>query len=231
MVNRDDSEIAKFDEARSQWWDLSGEYKPLHDINPARLSFVQSHVDLNGQRVLDVGCGGGILTEAMAHAGAQVTGIDLNESAINAAKNHAENQSLQLEYELLSVEELVEQRPAHYQTVTCMELLEHVPDPKALVQQCAQALDDAGWLFVSTLNRNIQSFLTAIVGAEYIAGLLPKGTHHYKRLIRPSELASWVEKAGLRVQTIRGLSYNPITRRACISSKPTVNYIMACCRA
>jgi 2-polyprenyl-6-hydroxyphenyl methylase/3-demethylubiquinone-9 3-methyltransferase len=227
MANFDQNELDKFSHDQAHWWDPQGEYKPLHDLNPVRLSFITSHADITNQPVIDVGCGGGLLAEAMAKQGGRVTGIDLNQDAINAALEHARGQELKVDYHCVPIEDWITEHPNQYQVLTCMELLEHVPEPEAFFRDCTQLVAPGGWMFFSTLNRNLKSFLTAIVGAEYLIRLLPKGTHHYHKLIKPSELAEWAQKAGASVKAVNGLSYNPVTRSARLTRNPSVNYIVA----
>ena len=223
--NADLQEVAKFDASASRWWDPEGEFKPLHDINPLRLDFVDQHAGLSGRMALDVGCGGGILSESMARRGARVTGIDLAESSLNVARLHALETETQVEYRCITVEELAEEQPGRYDVVTCMEMLEHVPDPASVVRACAALVKPGGHVFLSTLNRNAKSYLLAIVGAEYIARMLPKGTHDYAHFIRPSELSAWARDAGLDLRRLAGLHYNPLTRRYALGRDVSVNYL------
>ena len=224
-ANVDPAEIAKFEALAERWWDPKGEFRPLHELNPLRLDFVRSRVPLAGARVLDVGCGGGILAEALATEGAIVTGIDLAETPLRIAELHALERNVAVDYRLESVEAHAAAHPGHYDVVTCMELLEHVPQPQATVARLAELLKPGGELFVSTLNRNLKSFVLAIVGAEYVLGLLPRGTHDYERFIRPSELARWTRAAGLTLSSLAGLVYDPVTRRFRMSSDTDVNYL------
>ena len=228
MSNVDAAEIAKFSELAHRWWDPESEFKPLHDINPLRLDWIDRCVGLAGRRVLDVGCGGGILAESMAVRGAQVTGIDLGEKALSVARLHLLESGQKAEYLLQSAEDHAAARPGQYDVVTCMEMLEHVPDPASVVQACATLLRPGGWAFFSTLNRNPKSFLLGIVAAEYLLQLLPKGTHEYARFIRPSELARWCREAGLELEASRGMEYNPLTRRFRLTDDTSVNYVFAC---
>ena len=228
-VNLNPVETAKFDKLASRWWDKNGESRPLHDLNPARLNYIVDHVALNGARVLDVGCGGGILSEALAAAGAEVTGIDLAPRVLEVARLHLHETGVQVDYREISVESLAAEMPAIFDAVTCMEMLEHVPDPGSVIAACATLLKPGGRLFLSTLNRTPQAFATAIVGAEFVAGLLPRGTHHYAQFIRPSELAATLRAAGLELEDVSGLAYSPLTRRAWVTSSPAVNYL-ACAR-
>ena len=223
-VNADPAELAKFSDLAHRWWDKDGEFRPLHDINPARLNWINGLSPLAGARVLDVGCGGGILADAMARAGAEVTGIDL----ARVAQLHAlEAQTPRLQYREISAEALAAQAPASFDVVTCMEMLEHVPDPASVVRACATLVKPGGWVYFSTLNRNLKSFLMAIVGAEYVLNLLPRGTHEYARLIRPSELAGHCRAAELDLRHTRGMAYNPLTRRTRLNDDTSVNYLLA----
>jgi 2-polyprenyl-6-hydroxyphenyl methylase/3-demethylubiquinone-9 3-methyltransferase len=224
--NFDPAELKKFGELAHTWWDPSGASRALHDLNPVRLSYVRDRAVLRGARVCDVGCGGGLLSEALAGAGAQVVGIDLGPEVIAVARLHALESGIEVDYRLTSVEDLALQEPGRFDAVTCMELIEHVPDPAALLVACAALLRPGGALFVSTLNRTPQSFLAAIVGAEYIAGLLPRGTHHYAQFIRPSELAAWLRAAGLVAADVTGLLYDPLLRRARLGDNTAVNYLV-----
>jgi len=228
FTNADPAELDKFGALAARWWDTQSEFKPLHAINPLRLSWVQMlSGGLAGKKVLDVGCGGGILSESLAAAGADVTGIDLSERALQVARLHSLETGVDVDYQLVSAESLAATQPAAFDVVTCMEMLEHVPDPAAIGRACAQALKPGGWLFLSTLNRNLKSFLYAIVGAEYLLRMLPRGTHSYEHFIRPSELSSHVRAAGLLPDRITGLTYNPLTRAYALSTDASVNYLMA----
>ena len=227
-VNADPAELAKFSELAHRWWDPESEFRPLHQINPLRLEWIQSYLPLAGKRVLDVGCGGGILSDAMARKGAQVTGIDLATKALRVAQLHAlEAATPNVQYREISAEAMAEQEPASFDAVTCMEMLEHVPDPASVVRACSRLVKPGGWVFISTINRNAKSFLFAIVGAEYVLNLLPRGTHEYMKFIRPSELAAHCRAAGLDAVGSRGMEYNPITRRYWLSSDTSVNYLVA----
>ena len=227
-ANVDPAELAKFSALAHRWWDLEGEFAPLHQINPLRLDWIDSISPLNGQRVLDVGCGGGILAESMARKGADVLGIDLADKSLKVAQLHAlEAQLPGLTYRQIAAEALAEEMPGQFDIVTCMEMLEHVPDPASIVNACATLVRPGGWVFFSTINRNPKSFLLAIVGAEYLLNLVPRGTHEYARLLRPSELGRFCRAAGLDLQTSRGLEYNPITRRFRLSTDTSVNYMIA----
>ncbi|MEJ2114492.1 MAG: bifunctional 2-polyprenyl-6-hydroxyphenol methylase/3-demethylubiquinol 3-O-methyltransferase UbiG [Gammaproteobacteria bacterium] len=224
--NFDEDEIAKFEALAYRWWDTESEFKPLHEINPLRLDFIDKHAGLVGKKVLDIGCGGGILTESMAKRGAKVKGIDLGETPLAVAKLHAKEENLELEYQAISAEDIAQQEPNSFDIVTCMEMLEHVPDPAAIVAACANLVKPDGHVFFSTINRNPKSFLFAIVGAEYVLNLLPKGTHHYEKLIRPSELDRWIRQASLHTNEIIGMTYNPLNKTYKLSSDTSVNYIV-----
>ncbi len=226
MSNVDQAEIAKFEALASRWWDLESEFKPLHDINPLRTNFIDGHVALAGKTVLDVGCGGGILSEGMSQRGATVTGIDMGAAPLKVAKLHALESELHIDYQQITVEELAEQQPESFDVVTCLEMLEHVPDPSSIIQACYKLCKPGGQVFFSTLNRNPKSFLMAVVGAEYIMNMLPKGTHDYKKFIRPSELAAWSRQAGLKVGELVGMTYNPITKTYKLARNTDVNYLM-----
>ena len=228
-LNADAAELAKFSELAHRWWDPESEFRPLHQINPLRLAWIESLVGpLKGRHIVDVGCGGGILAEAMARQGAQVLGIDLADKALKVAQLHALEQGVQgVSYRPVSAEALAAEQPAQFDVVTCMEMLEHVPDPASVVQACATLVKPGGWVFFSTLNRNPKSFLFAIVGAEYVLRLLPRGTHEYRKFIRPSELAADCRRAGLQIQVMRGLGYNPLTRRYWLHDDTSVNYLVA----
>lgn len=227
-VNADPAELAKFSDLAHRWWDPESEFRPLHQINPLRLNWMLESVGLQGKEVVDVGCGGGILSDSMARRGANVLGIDLSTKALKVAQLHAlEAQTPNITYREISAEELAAERPASFDVVTCMEMLEHVPDPASVVRACASLVKPGGWVFFSTLNRNAKSFLFAIVGAEYVLNLLPRGTHAYDKMIRPSELARFARAAGLTLTHSRGLEYNPITRRYWLSGDTSVNYMFA----
>ncbi|MFM8610845.1 MAG: bifunctional 2-polyprenyl-6-hydroxyphenol methylase/3-demethylubiquinol 3-O-methyltransferase UbiG [Burkholderiaceae bacterium] len=227
-TNADPAELAKFSELAHRWWDPDSEFRPLHQINPLRLQWIDRLVPLAGLQVVDVGCGGGILADAMARKGAQVLGSDLATKALRVAQLHAlEAQTPNVHYRETSAEALAAERAGQFDVVTCMEMLEHVPDPSSVVRACAQLVKPGGWVFFSTINRNPKSFLFAIVGAEYVLRLLPRGTHEYARLIKPSELAAHCRAAGLDLQHSRGMEYNPITRRYWMSDDTSVNYLLA----
>lgn len=219
------AEIAKFDALAQEWWNPLGAMKPLHLLNPVRLQVIQAQVKLAQKNVLDIGCGGGLLSEAMASCQAQVTAIDLSQSLISVAQQHATSQGLAIDYRLISSTALAAERPGYFDIVTCMELLEHVPDPDQLVQECAALVKPGGSVFFATLNRNWHSFLKAIIGAEYILGLLPKGTHHYAQFIRPSELTLWAARSGLTLTGLQGITYNPLNERFSLSADVSVNYM------
>ena len=230
MVNADPAELEKFSRLAARWWDPQGEFRPLHEINPLRLEWIARHAGLEGARVLDVGCGGGILTEAMARRGAQVTGIDLSEKALRVAQLHLLESRLSIDYLGTSAEDLAAAHPGKFDVVTCMELLEHVPEPAGMVAACARLVRPGGRVFFSTINRNPKAYLFAVVGAEYVLGLLPKGTHDYQRFIKPSELSRWSRGAGLRPGELIGMTYNPVTRRYRLGADCDVNYLMRAMR-
>jgi len=227
-MNVDPAELAKFSDLAHRWWDPESEFRPLHQINPLRLEWINGLAPLAGKRVLDVGCGGGILLDAMARKGASVLGIDLAPKSLKVAQLHAlEAQTTGVEYREVSAEALATEQAGSFDVVTCMEMLEHVPDPASIVRACATLVKPGGWVFFSTLNRNPKSFLFAILGAEYVLNLLPRGTHEYARLIRPSELAGHCRATGLDLQQTRGMEYNPLTRRYWLSTDTSVNYLFA----
>ncbi|HEU5178840.1 MAG TPA: bifunctional 2-polyprenyl-6-hydroxyphenol methylase/3-demethylubiquinol 3-O-methyltransferase UbiG [Burkholderiales bacterium] len=225
-MNVDPAELEKFGKLAHRWWDPAGEFRPLHEINPLRLDWIAQHAALDGARVLDVGCGGGILAEAMARRGARVTGIDLSDKALKVAQLHLLESKLDVQYQSVSAEDYAAAHAGEFDVVTCMELLEHVPEPGAMVAACARLVRPGGQVFFSTINRNPKSYLFAVVGAEYVLGLLPKGTHDYMRFIKPSELSRWSREAGLRVDELIGMSYNPITRRYWLGRDCDVNYLL-----
>ncbi len=231
-TNVDQAELAKFSDLAHRWWDPESEFRPLHQINPLRLEWINGIAPLQGKKVLDVGCGGGILTDAMARSGAHALGIDLATKSLKVAQLHAlEAQTPNVQYREVAVETLVTEQAASFDVVTCMEMLEHVPDPSSIVRACAQLVKPGGHVFFSTLNRNAKSFLFAIVGAEYVLNLLPRGTHEYAKFIRPSELARDCREAGLEWHNTRGMEYNPLTRRYWLSADTSVNYMVATQRA
>ena len=227
-TNVDQAELAKFSDLAHRWWDPDSEFRPLHQINPLRLEWINGIAPLQGKKVLDVGCGGGILTDAMARSGAHALGIDLATKSLKVAQLHAlEAQTPNVQYREIAAEALAAEQPASFDVVTCMEMLEHVPDPSSIVRACAQLVKPGGHVFFSTLNRNAKSFLFAIVGAEYVLNMLPRGTHEYAKFIRPSELARDCREAGLQWQHTRGMEYNPLTRRYWLSQDTSVNYLVA----
>lgn len=226
MLNADRAELDKFGELAHRWWDPNSEFKPLHDINPLRLNWIDEHVGLAGKRVLDVGCGGGLLSEGMAARGAEVTGIDLSEKPLGVARLHLLESGQQVDYRLTSAEQLAEEMPGSFDAVTCMEMLEHVPDPASVVAACARLVKPGGQVFFSTLNRNPKAYLFAVIGAEYILKLLPKGTHDYAKFIRPAELSRWAKFSGLEPAEIIGMSYNPLSRQYSLGRDTAVNYLM-----
>jgi 2-polyprenyl-6-hydroxyphenyl methylase/3-demethylubiquinone-9 3-methyltransferase len=226
--NADPAELAKFGELAHRWWDPQGEFRPLHDLNPLRLGWIDGLAKLAGKRVLDVGCGGGILSEAMARLGASVTGIDLSEKPLKVAQLHLLESGLAVEYLGISAEELADKNANAYDVVTCMELLEHVPDPSSTIAACASLVKPGGRVFFSTINRNPKSYLFAVIGAEYLLKMLPKGTHDYLRFIKPSELSHWCRAAGLRTLELKGMSYNPLTNQYWLGEDCSVNYSVCC---
>jgi 2-polyprenyl-6-hydroxyphenyl methylase/3-demethylubiquinone-9 3-methyltransferase len=225
-LNADTLELQKFAELAHKWWDKNSEFKPLHEINPLRLGFIDALTSLSGKRVLDVGCGGGILSESMYFKGADTTGIDLGEKALNVAKLHQLESGAKVDYQLISVEQIATMQPASFDVVTCMEMLEHVPNPASVVAACAKLVKPGGSVFFSTINRNPKAYLFAVIGAEYLLNLLPKGTHDYAKFIKPSELSSWAREAGLDVLSMRGMSYNPLTQHYWLGDDVSVNYLM-----
>ena len=229
--NVDPAEIAKFEELAHRWWDRNSEFKPLHDINPLRVNYIDERSPLAEKRVVDIGCGGGILSEAMALRGAKVTGIDMGEAPLSVARIHAEKAGVAVEYRQIPAEQIAEERPAQYDVVTCLEMLEHVPDPSSVIRACATLVKPGGQIFFSTINRNPKAFLFAIVGAEYVLRLLPRGTHEYAKLIKPSELAGWARDAGLEVKDTTGMVYNPLTQVYKLNRDVSVNYLMHAVKA
>jgi 2-polyprenyl-6-hydroxyphenyl methylase/3-demethylubiquinone-9 3-methyltransferase len=224
-TNADRSEIGKFDSLSSRFWDARGEFRPLHILNPVRAEFVAERATLKGARVLDVGCGGGLLCEALTRAGAKVTGIDLAPGMIDVARLHAAEQGVDITYQVVSAEEVASANAGSFDLVTCMEMLEHVPDPKRMTNTLASLVRPGGAIFVSTINRNLKSFLLAIVAAEYVLNLIPRGTHEYERLIRPSQLGRWARSAGLSLRELAGIEFNPLTSSCHLSRDPSVNYL------
>lgn len=231
MHNVDPIELEKFSQLAHKWWDKNSEFKPLHDINPLRLNYIVRQAGLVGKTVLDVGCGGGILAESMAEAGAHVTGIDLAEKPLKVAQLHLLESGQQVSYRKISVEALAAEQPEHYDVVTCLEMLEHVPDPQSVVAACAKLVKPNGWVFFSTLNRNPKSYLFAILGAEYVLNLLPRGTHDYAKFLKPSELAQFCRNADLTVDDLVGMSYNPLNKNYTLGNNTDVNYLIACRRS
>jgi 2-polyprenyl-6-hydroxyphenyl methylase/3-demethylubiquinone-9 3-methyltransferase len=230
-INADPQELAKFSDLAHRWWDTESEFRPLHQINPLRLDWIDRQARLAGKKVVDIGCGGGILSDSMARRGADVLGVDLASKALKVAQLHAlEAGTPSIDYREVAAEALAEEMPGAFDVLTCMEMLEHVPDPASVVRACAALVKPGGWLFFSTINRNPKAFLFAIVGAEHVLKLLPKGTHEYARFIRPSELAQWCRDAGLNLVEARGMEYNPLTRRYWLSGDTSVNYLFACRR-
>ncbi len=229
-TNVDPNEVAKFEALANGWWDTEGESKPLHEINPLRLGYIKTKCNLENKHVIDVGCGGGILSEALAKNNAVVTGIDMGEMPLNVARLHALEAGLNIDYQQVTAEQKAQTSASEFDMVTCMEMLEHVPDPVSVIRACAQLVKPGGDVFFSTLNRHPKAYLYAVVGAEYLLKMLPKGTHDYKRFIRPSEMASWCRQAGLEVSDIRGMSYNPLTKRFSLGADVKVNYLMHCRR-
>jgi 2-polyprenyl-6-hydroxyphenyl methylase/3-demethylubiquinone-9 3-methyltransferase len=228
--NVHEHEIHKFGVLADRWWDLDGEFKTLHAVNPLRIQFIRSFVELEGKRVVDVGCGGGILSEGLARAGAQVVGIDLAEELLDIAKSHADESGIEADYRRISAEALAEAEPGSFDIVTCMEMLEHVPDPASVVRACAKLVKPGGRVFFSTLNRKLKAYLLAIVGAEYLLNMIPKGTHDYATFIKPSELSRWAREAGLELLGMEGIAYNPITGQFTLSRDLDVNYLAAFAR-
>jgi 2-polyprenyl-6-hydroxyphenyl methylase / 3-demethylubiquinone-9 3-methyltransferase len=225
--NSDALEISKFSAMAKGWWDPKGPCRPLHTLNPTRLQFIKNYVTLEGKKIIDIGCGGGLLTEELARAKAQVTGIDKSEALIKVAEQHAKQSGLNISYLLEDTETLAKKQPKYFDLACCMELLEHVPDPTLLIKACSDLIKSGGWLFFSTVNRNFYAYLSAIIGAEYVLKFLPKGTHQYEKFIRPSELAKTARKAGLDLQKLQGIHYNPLTHSANLTHTVQVNYIAA----
>lgn len=228
QLNVDPMEVAKFDALAAGWWDPEGQSKPLHQLNPIRLGYITDRVSVADKQVIDVGCGGGILTEALAKENAQMTGIDMGESPLSIAKLHALESGLKINYDQCTAEEKAAAAHEQFDVVTCMEMLEHVPDPSAIIQACADMVKPGGDVFLSTLNRHPKAYLLAVIGAEYVMNMLPKGTHDYKRFIRPSELSAWCRRAGLKVKNISGLHYNPLSGQFSIGRDVSVNYLVHC---
>lgn len=226
MANVEIAEVNKFAELAHQWWDAQGVFEPLHQLNPLRLNYIDSRALLNGKKVLDVGCGGGILSESMAQRGADVMGIDMAEKSLQVAELHALEANAKVAYRCIAVEALAAEMPEQFDVVTCMEMLEHVPDPASVVHACAALVKPGGHLFFSTLNRNSKAYLMAVVGAEYVLNLLPKGTHDYSKFIKPSELASWLRQSGLELQHQTGVTYNPLSKQYALTTDTSVNYML-----
>lgn len=231
MSNVDELEIDKFSQLAHKWWDKDSEFKPLHEINPLRLDYIDDFASIKDLKVLDVGCGGGILAESMALRGAQVTGIDLARKSLKVAQLHSLESGVAVEYRCIAVEELADEAPGSFDVVTCMEMLEHVPDPESVVRSCARLVKPGGWVFFSTLNRNAKAYLLAVVGAEYLLNMLPRGTHEYARFLKPSELSRMARNTGLEISNVSGMSYNPLTRIYALGEDTQVNYLMATRRA
>lgn len=230
MLNADPAELEKFGDLAHRWWDPSSEFKPLHDINPLRLDWIDRAVGLQGKRILDVGCGGGLLSEGMATRGAQVTGIDLSEKPLGVARLHLLESGRQVDYRMVSAEDLAAEMPGAFDAVTCLEMLEHVPDPASIIAACATLVRPGGQVFFSTLNRNPKSYLFAVIGAEYVLRMLPRGTHDFARFIKPSELMRWCKQAGLEPVEVTGMTYNPLTGRYALSRDTDVNYLIRAVR-
>lgn len=225
--NVDPSEVAKFEALANRWWDKNSEFKPLHDINPLRSNYIDLHAGVAGKKILDVGCGGGILAEGLAQRGGEVSGIDMGEAPLEIAKLHALESGVEVNYQRITAEELAEQQPESFDVVTCLEMLEHVPDPASVIQACARLCKPGGHVFFSTINRNPKAYALAVVGAEYVLNMLPKGTHEYSKFIRPSELSNWIRQAGLSLQNMTGLTYNPITKSYKLNPRDVdVNYMV-----
>ena len=226
ILNADPAELEKFGDLAHNWWDPNSEFKPLHDINPLRLEWINAHLGLAGKRVLDVGCGGGLLSEGMATYGADVTGIDLSDKPLGVAKLHLLESGQKVDYRKIAVEALAEEMPGSFDAVTCLEMLEHVPNPSSVISACARLVKPGGQVFFSTLNRNPKSYLFAVIGAEYILKMLPKGTHDYAKFIKPSELARWAKLGGLEPEELIGMSYNPLTQKYTLGNDTKINYLM-----
>lgn len=229
-VNADPLELQKFSDLAHRWWDPTSEFRPLHEINPLRLEWINARAPLAGKAVVDVGCGGGILAESMAKKGAQVTGIDLSEKALKVADLHSLESGIPIRYEMISAEELAAREPGRFDVVTCMEMLEHVPDPAAIVRACATLVRPGGHVFFSTINRNPKAYLFAVIGAEYLLRMLPKGTHDYNKFITPAELAQFIRNSNMNVDSLKGMSYNPLTKMYSLNQDTDVNYLVACTR-
>jgi 2-polyprenyl-6-hydroxyphenyl methylase/3-demethylubiquinone-9 3-methyltransferase len=228
IENIDPLEIAKFEALAERWWDINSDFKPLHDINPLRLNYIEHHAPLAGKNVLDVGCGGGILAESMVVKGARVTGIDMGESPLSVAKLHGLESGIKVDYQQISAEQLAIKQCEKYDVITCLEMLEHVPDPASIIHACATMAKPGGALFFSTINRNPKSYFLAIIGAEYVLNILPRGTHDYQYFIRPSELSGWARESGLNIQDITGMTYNPLNKKYKLNTDVSVNYLVHC---
>lgn len=225
MTNVDSQEIAKFSKLANDWWDVDGPLRTLHDMNALRLNYILNHTPLKGLNVLDVGCGGGLLSEGMALQGAKVVAIDLDEKSIAVAREHASKSNVSIDYQCAAIETLAQEKPHHFDVITCLEMLEHVPDPAQIIQHCAQLLKPNGFLYLSTINRSVKAYGLAVVAAEYILGLLPRGTHEFERFIKPSELTTWCRTAGLNLRQLQGLQYQPFKRQTRFCDDLSVNYI------
>ena len=225
-VNVDPFEVEKFNQIAHKWWDPTSEFKPLHDINPLRLNFINQNFPLKDKKVLDVGCGGGILSESMAQLGAEVTGLDQSEIAIKIAQLHAKESNLSIDYKLLNIEDFLKKNKIKYDVITCLEMVEHVPNPASIIEACSKLLKKNGRLYLSTINRNPKAFLFAIIGAEYVLKMLPKGTHQYDKFIRPDEIQTWSTRFGLKITDIKGMSYNPFLKTYSLGNDVSVNYLM-----
>lgn len=230
MLNADPAELEKFGELAHRWWDPNSEFKPLHDINPLRLGWIDRCANLRGKQVLDVGCGGGLLSEGMARLGASVTGIDLSEKPLGVARLHLLESGAQVDYRKIAVEALAEEMPGHFDVVTCLEMLEHVPNPSSVITACAKLVKPGGQVFFSTLSRNPKAYLFAVIGAEYVLNMLPKGTHDYAKFIKPSELARWAKMGNLEPEELIGMTYNPISKEYALGRDTSVNYLMRAIR-
>ena len=228
MSNVDPLEIAKFEALAHRWWDRESEFKPLHDINPLRVNWIDERAPLAGKKVLDIGCGGGILAEAMAQRGAEVTGIDMGEAPLSVAKLHQLESGLNIDYRQITAEQLAEEMPGQFDVVTCLEMLEHVPEPSSIIASCQKLVKPGGQVFFSTINRNPKAYMLAVVGAEYVLKMLPRGTHDFKKFIKPSELGAWARQAGLEIHDLIGLTYNPLFKRYKLENDVDVNYMMHC---
>ncbi len=230
MLNADPAELDKFGELAHRWWDPNSEFKPLHDINPLRLDWIDQAIGLRGKRILDVGCGGGLLSEGMAVRGAEVTGIDLSEKPLGVARLHLLESGQKVDYRKISAEQMAEEKPGAFDAVTCLEMLEHVPDPASIVASCARLVKPGGQVFFSTLNRNPKAYLFAVIGAEYVLQMLPRGTHDFARFIKPSELTRWCKQSGLEPDELIGMTYNPLTRHYALGRDTDVNYLIRATR-